>query len=242
QEPMFAQLTAVVIDATPANREEMVTFLTAQRVEVQAALPNVDTLDAILSAPAAPKLVVVTLDPTPWEVLKQVGVLIRRFHDTQFFVLSHTVDPKLLMDAIRQGVSEFIPLPVDEEQFSAAVERVKSKSASDSRSRLIHILPTAGGCGATTIACNVAATLAKKGPTLLIDLDLVSGAVAGNFDIRPRYTIADLMHSTEKIDRQLVESAIVQHASSGLSILARPDMPEESQRVTAAGFSRLLNV
>jgi pilus assembly protein CpaE len=220
----------------------MVTFLTAQRVEVALAQATLDTIEAALSAPQAPKLVVVTLDPNPLIILKKVGELIRRFPEVHFFVLSQVVDPKLLMDAIRQGVSEFIPLPVDEEQFRLAVERVTAKAAAGSRSRLIHVLPTAGGCGATTISCNVAAALAKKGQTLLIDLDLVGGTVAGNFDLRPRYTIADLMHSADKLDLQLVESAVVQHPSSGVWILARPDMPEESQRITPAGFSRLLNV
>jgi pilus assembly protein CpaE len=239
---MFAQLTAALDDVTPANREEMGAFMASNRVEVTASLPTLDALERLLQGPAAPKLVVVTLDPTPWEILRQVGELIRRFPETHFFVLSQVVDPKLLMDAIRQGVREFIPLPIDEEQFRAAVDRVSASTAAAARSRLINIIPAAGGCGATTIACNVAASLARKGKTLLIDLDLVRGSVASSFDIRVRYTIADLMHATERLDRQLIQSAVVLHAASGVSILARPDVPEESLRVTPAGFSRLLSI
>src|SRR5205807_2489651 len=99
--PMFAQLTAVVIDPDPSNREEMSAFLTTHKVEVSSGLPGLDAMEKMLTSPTAPKLVVVTLDPAPWETLATVGKLIRRFPETLFFVLSHVLDPKLLMDAIR---------------------------------------------------------------------------------------------------------------------------------------------
>jgi len=239
---MFAQLTAIVVDPDPGHREEMATFLSAQRAEVVATVAGLDALEQAMGGPNAPKLAVVTLDPAPRETLAEVGALIRRHPDTHVFVVSQAVDPKLLMDAIRQGVREFIPLPVDEEQFRSAIERVASTSAAGARAKLIHIIPAAGGCGATTVACNVAASLAHKGATLLIDLDLVRGAVASSFDLRPRYTIADLMHSADRLDRQLVRSAVTQHAASHVSILARPDVPEEARRATPAGITRLLNV
>ena len=75
---------------------------------------------------------------------------------------------------------------------------------------------------------------------MLLDLDLARGAVASSFDVRPRYTIADLMESHDRLDRQLVENALTVHSGSNLSILPRPELPEDSQRVTEAGFSRLL--
>jgi pilus assembly protein CpaE len=239
---MYAQITAVVVDADLANREEMTMFLSAQRVEIAATMSSLDGIEQLLGGLASPRLAVITLDPAPRETLAKVGSLIRQFPETQFFVLSRVLDPKLLMDAIRQGVKEFIPLPVDEQEFKLAIDRVSATVVSQSRAHLIHIIPAAGGCGATTIACNVAASLAKKGSTLLIDLDLVRGAVASSFDLRPRFTIADLMHAAEKLDRTLVESAVLTHASSKVSILARPEMAEEGRHVTPTGFNQLLNV
>jgi pilus assembly protein CpaE len=99
-----------------------------------------------------------------------------------------------------------------------------------------------GGCGSTTLACNVAASLAKTHHTVLIDMDLVRGGVASYFDLRPRYTIADVMDSAEKLDRALLENALAIHQGCGLAVLARPDLPEDTQRVTLGGLTRLLNV
>ena len=68
------------------------------------------------------------------------------------------------------------------------------------------------------------------------------GGVANYFDIRSRYTIADVMESTATVDRQLLDNAITVHAASNLSILARPEMPEDTQRVNQPGLHRLLGL
>jgi pilus assembly protein CpaE len=73
-------------------------------------------------------------------------------------------------------------------------------------------------------------------------MDLVRGSVASSFDIRPRYTIADVMDANIKLDKQLLDNALSLHPGSGLAILARPDMPEDALRVNQIGFSRLLSI
>jgi pilus assembly protein CpaE len=73
-------------------------------------------------------------------------------------------------------------------------------------------------------------------------MDLMRGGVAGYFDTRARYTIADIMDAAEKVDKQLLDNALAIHKKSGLALLARPELPEDTQRVNTAGLSRLLNV
>jgi pilus assembly protein CpaE len=115
-------------------------------------------------------------------------------------------------------------------------------ASNEDRAKVIHMIPTAGGCGSTTIACNVAAGLARSHKTLLIDLDLIRGSVASALDLRPKYTIADIMDDATHLDGALLDNAITVHKASGLSVLARPAQPEESQRVTRAGLLRLLSL
>jgi pilus assembly protein CpaE len=50
------------------------------------------------------------------------------------------------------------------------------------------------------------------------------------------------MESAEKVDRQLLDNALAIHRGSGLAILARPDLPEDTQRVNQAGIQRLFGV
>jgi pilus assembly protein CpaE len=92
------------------------------------------------------------------------------------------------------------------------------------------------------VACNIAASLAKQAKTCLVDMDLVRGGVGSYFDARPRYTIADVMESADKVDKQLLDNALTIHPASGLALLARPDLPEDTLRVTQPAMSRLLGV
>ena len=240
---MYVQLTAIIVDTDAENLREMSEFLGEHGAMVVAQLTSVEQLQDHLARNEGPQVVLVNLDPDPQDTLRRTGGLIRAYAGVSFFVMSQAVDARLVIDAMHLGVREFVPLPLEEEKFRQALERVAQLSgAADARARVINIIPMAGGCGSTTVACNVATALSRKGKTALIDLDLVRGTVANSFDLRPRFTIADLMRQVEKIDRQVVENALTVHGPTGLSILARPEMPEEGQRVTAEGLGRLLNV
>ncbi len=239
---MHVQLNCVIVDPDEVNRQEMVSFLTTFGLTVSAQLPNVDQLDALLSRGDAPQLVVINLDPGAMENLRRVGHLPRQYHNVSFFVLSQILDPNLLMEAMHLGVREFVPLPIAEQKFTAALERLASVHGMGKRAKLINIIPTIGGCGSTTIACNLAASIGQTRKTALLDLDLVCGGVGGYFDMRPRYTIADVMQSAERVDRQLLDNALAVHKKTNVAILSRPDLMEDTQRVSQPGLVRLFNI
>jgi pilus assembly protein CpaE len=239
---MYVQLNAAIIDADGTNRQELAGFLASFGVNLVAQFNNCEALPGLLSRSDAPQLVIVNLDPGGHENLKKIGHLPRQYPNCSFFVMSAAMDAELLMEAMHLGVKEFIPLPIAEAKFSAAIERVAQTHGMGKRARTIHVIPTMGGCGSTTIACNIAASLAQQSKTVLLDMDLIRGGVAGYFDTRPRYTIADVMDSAEKVDRQLLDNALAIHRNSGVAILARPDLPEDSQRVNQPGTHRLFGV
>jgi pilus assembly protein CpaE len=239
---MYVQLTSIIIDADGANRQEMTGFLSQFGVSVIAQFPSAEALPQQLARADAPQVVIVNLDPNAHETLKKIGHLPRQFPNISFFLMSQVLDANLLMEAMHLGVKEFIPLPVAEDKFGAAIERVASQHGMGKRAKLIHVVPTIGGCGSTTVACNIAASLAKFGKTALLDLDLMRGGVGGYFDIRPRYTIADVMDSADKVDRQLLDNALAVHQASKVAILTRPDLPEDTQRVNHAGLQRLMGI
>jgi pilus assembly protein CpaE len=239
---MFVQLTCAIIDADASNRQELAAFLSRFGIPVIAQLSSVEGLPALLSRSDAPQLVIVNLDPSAPAMLRTIGHLPRQNPSISFFVMSQLLDANLLMEAMHLGVKEFIPLPMSEEKFTAAIERVATSHGAGKKARIIHVVPTVGGCGSTTIACNVAASLAKMGKTVLVDLDLMRGGVASCFDTRTRFTIADVMEAAEKLDKTLLDNALAVHPASGVALLARPELPEDTQRVSGSGVSRLLNL
>lgn len=239
---MYVQLNSVIIDADASNRQEMANFLTSFGVNVVGQFPTTEPLAGLLNRSDAPQLVIVNLDPGAHENLQRISALPRQHPQVSFFVMSTVLDPNLLMDAMSCGVREFLPLPISETKFAAAVERAAQTYGMGKRARVINVIPTIGGCGSTTIACNIAASLAGSSRTVLVDMDLMRGGAASYFDTRPRYTIADVMESADKVDRQLLDNALAVHRGTGVAILARPDLPEDTQRVSAPGVQRLTSV
>lgn len=239
---MYVQMNCVIVDADNTNREELAQFLNRFGALAVAQFANVDQLAPVLGRPDAPMLAIINLDPNPQESLRKIASLPRQFPNVNFFLMSQTVDPNLLLEAMHLGIKEFIPLPMSEEKFAAALERVAQVHGMGKRAKIIHVVPTVGGCGSTTVACNIAAALAPTGKTALIDLDLVRGGVASYFDIRCRYTISDIMDAAEKLDKQLLDNALTVHKKSNVAILSRPDLPEDTLRVNQSGLVRLLNM
>lgn len=240
---MFIQLSAIIVDQDTTNRDELATYLRASGMSISASLSSVEELRTVLQRREAPQVVLVNLDPQASATLELLDPLPRSYAQTAFFAMSQVMDPNLLMRIMSLGFREFIPLPMSEDVLGVALERVAQMHGMSKRARIIHVVPTIGGCGSTTVACNLAASLASAGKkTCLLDFDLVCGGVASYFDVRPSYTIADVMQSADRVDQQLVENALVKHEASGLHIMARPELPEETQRVTQQGTRLLLNI
>jgi pilus assembly protein CpaE len=238
---MYVQMNCVIVDTDAGNRQELANFLARFGIPVTAQLGSVDGLPSLLAKPDGPSLVIINLDPNAQQTLRAVGPLPRQYSHASFFLMSQVLDANLLMEAMHLGVKEFIPLPMSEEKFTAALDRVAQHTGGAKKGKIIHVVPTVGGCGSTTVACNVAAALAKQGKTALVDLDLLRGGVASYFDIRPRFTIADVMAAAEKLDKTLLDNALVIHAPSGAAVLSRPDLPEDTLRVNGPGVTRLLS-
>jgi pilus assembly protein CpaE len=239
----FLQLSAIVVDADTENRQELHEALSGYGVNVSAGFGKISELQRELERSEPPQVVLINLDPSATSTLDEVESLPRKYPGAAFFAMSQVLDPQLLMRSMSAGVREFIPLPMPEAALRQALERVATSHGGERRGRVIHVVPTAGGCGSTTVACNIAASLANSGHrAVLLDLDLVRGDVGGAFDVRPKYTIADVMEQGDRLDQQLVDNALIEHEKTGLKLLGRPELMEESQRVTQAGVQRLIGV
>jgi pilus assembly protein CpaE len=108
--------------------------------------------------------------------------------------------------------------------------------------RAVAVYSPKGGVGTTTIATNVAVTMATRRPdrVLLIDLALQFGGVATHLNLHPRQTIADLIRDESAMrEGELLRGYTARH-SSGLHVLAAPTAPEASESVSDAHVGRIL--
>ena len=204
--------------------------------------------DTILLAQATERfsadVVLVDLDPLPDEVLPVAGALAMERPDLSVFAVSESSDGQLILSAMRTGIGEFLTKPIDVELLRLGLEKVAARRK-DSRvdGRLITVIGSAGGVGATTVACNLAVELADlvgADKVALVDLDYRFGQVATLLDVQPSYTIADLTESAEQIESSVIESAMVHHGT-GVHVLARPNEFAQADMITAAHCAGVLS-
>lgn len=190
------------------------------------------------------EILLVHLDPVPDMTLPVAAKIAAANPDLAVFVLSESTDPQHILTAMRSGVREFLTKPIDHELMAAAIGKVVAQSGSSVEvGRLISVLGTIGGAGASMLATNLAAELnqlAKSKPVVVVDLDFRFGQLATMLDVQADYTIADLCATPEQLDASVIDRVMVKHPS-GLHLLARPNLFAQADQITAAHCASVLS-
>ena len=158
---------------------------------------------AALAAPAARQPDVVVLDVRGTTELPPVIPALRRQHpETGIVIVTTSLEPALLLEAMRAGVNELVCDPVTQADLEKAIHRVV-RQRTVSAGRIFAIVGAKGGVGATTVAVNTASVLgaaAKPDRALLMDLHQAGGDAAVFLGVEPRFSILDALENTHRLD------------------------------------------
>jgi pilus assembly protein CpaE len=101
-----------------------------------------------------------------------------------------------------------------------------------SEARVVTVFSAKGGCGKSTLATNLAVSLAEGGSrrVCIIDLDLAFGDVGIMLQLAPERGIGDVVNSRERIDTTLVRALLTPY-SPGVEALLAPVGPTEAERI-----------
>jgi len=109
--------------------------------------------------------------------------------------------------------------------------------------QIITVFSTKGGVGRTTVATNLAISLAEetRKRVVIIDLDLQFGDVAIMMNVVPKRTITELIQDIGQMDAELMESYLVTHPT-GVKVLPCPTRPEYSELITGSHVEKILGI
>ena len=107
--------------------------------------------------------------------------------------------------SIPRGVTEFaLSLPLSVDDLETTTRAALCAGVRASYSKVVAILPSKAGCGASTIAMNLAAHLAMADRrVVLVDADLRSGAIGDFLGLAPRVPLAETL-SLADVATQLI--------------------------------------
>ena len=230
-------LRAVLVDsdagARAATRHVLVDIPTITLVGEYSGLA-----EALLHAAATrPDLLVVEVDadesPAAAPAVTAIEQLARKLPETAILATGHGVSAELVIRVLRAGALEFLRRPVERVDLVAALEklaRFRGSALPRNPGRITSVFAAKGGLGATTLAINLGVSMAERaeGKTLLVELDTRQSDIVTFLDLRPRYSILDVVENIGRMDESLLRGLLTRHAS-GLWTVPGPTRLERGQ-------------
>lgn len=184
------------------------------------------------------------MDEGPWDIFfmeveenpDKAFSLIRTMQSTgraeHFFLTSRDANPQVLIQAIKMGVKGFFPQPINSEDVRAAILKIKEEkfkedledTGLDRKGKIINVLGTKGGIGTTTIAVNLAASLAalEGDPSVvLVDMNLHFGEVPLFLGMEPVFDWVEVTKNISRLDKTYLMSILLKHPT-GIHVLPAP--------------------
>ncbi len=154
--------------------------------------------------------------------------------------------PEVLIEAMRNGVREFLGQPLDPQVLQGAIERLIQEHGNGSgqpEEKLVVVMGSKGGVGTTTVTVNLGAQLAQTGDrrVLLLDLGRPIGHASLMLDLQPRFSVVDAVENLQRLDAHFLAGLLTRH-ESGLEVLAGNSNAELWAKLSARALSRIVNV
>lgn len=187
-----------------------------------------DRLDR--AKPGAADLILIDADALGAEALAQTMKVIKALADPPpVLLVGATLPVGLVRDVLRLPVSDILEAPFEDARLAAMVQELLSEAARGvgvatvSGSQCWGVSGAVGGAGATTLAIEIAHTLAQRATrersVCLVDLNLADGAAAAYLGAKPTTRLADFGGAAERIDAAMLQ-AFVTPVSRGLDLIA----------------------
>jgi len=189
-------------------------------------------------------IAIVDIDGHSQQVFFELSKTVRTHPGMLFVVVSREFNEALVLQAMQAGARHFLRKTAIKTELGGVLDRLLlvDAEAASGLGDVISVLSCSGGCGATTVAVNLAAELRMetKKPVVVVDLDPYYGPVGHHLNVQGSYGIAHILSREDTIDRNLIESSVV-HAADGLYVLLSP-AAAEADRDRPMEYDRLHQV
>jgi len=158
----------------------------------------------------------------PW-----LATLKRQRPATLVVLVASALEPQLMLEAMRAGITECVAEPLSESELQAAITRVSAFRTPTVAGKVYAFIGAKGGVGTTTAAVNVAVELSHApASTLFVDLHAAYGDAAVFLGAEPRFSVIDALENTHRLDESFFKGLVVRTK-------AGPDLLASAERAVA---------
>jgi pilus assembly protein CpaE len=122
--------------------------------------------------------------------------------------ISRLQDPRALAELMRLGMRDCVAAPLNKIRFDEAIHRIASQFNEVIHrlpvDPLVSFVPSRGGSGTSTLACNISYSMASlpDSHVILVDLDTTSGLSRFVFRLTPAFSFGEQVESGCVLDSQ----------------------------------------
>jgi pilus assembly protein CpaE len=234
--------TLVVTNTLAATVGNKLSDLLHARVDPQGpARATYETAETALFQTPVELIAVVLSQDTErgFEVLRRL----RRGTSRLLLAVGQASDSRLILQALNCGADHYLADDELETGLDGVLSRVAGKeTVTAPPGRFLAVLSASGGCGASTLAVNIAAVLAREhGMCGLVDLKPGRGDLPALLDLRLKFHLADICRNVARLDRAMFEKMVVRH-QSGVHLLGAPPSFGDARAITAQGVSAAMTM
>jgi pilus assembly protein CpaE len=175
-------------------------------------------------AQSTPNLLIVESPAEPGALVRALTALAEVCQaETKVVVAGGFNDVSLYRDLIRQGISEYLVMPVSQIQIIETAARLFTDAKTAPVGRAIAFMAAKGGAGSSTIAQNCALEMSRYADleTVIVDFDLAYGTAGLNFDIDTAAGLLEAIDQPARIDPVLLDRLFIK-IDGKLSLLSGP--------------------
>lgn len=237
-------LTAGLVIAAGDLMQEVKSCLRDLRVRVVLEQPGITRWPEFLLSLERARPDVLILDLRSGR-LEEAMRSIRTVSPAPVIVVHGSVDAQTLLEALHAGVRDFICPPLQTALRSAleriAGEQAGQETAKGPRGKLLGFLSVKGGCGATTVACHMAAALQQvtQDEILVSDLDMSTGLIGVLMDAKGSYSMVDAAQNVHRLDWTLWK-AFVSNGQPRMDVMPAPAEPVLAESLDPKPFREVL--
>ncbi len=210
-------------DLTPLLRRHLPSFSVVDLNEY----PTRNKLAEVLST-EMPNLCLLEISEPRDSGLALIPDMLRLDAKLPIVVVLSSNDPELVLRCLRQGASDFLIPPFTSDQVEGALQKIArlQPTVIANTGRVYCVMPAKGGCGASTVASNLAYQL-KRGDkrVLLADLDPLAGTLSFLLKIKSNFSFMDALARSQDIDADLWKAIVT--ARQGVDVLLSPEVMTE---------------